>query len=445
MAHDATREVLGAVRVAARSADAPLMLAVSGGLDSMALLRAMAEAAHSHVATVASFDHGSGPRASAAARFVAGEAAALGFPVVIGHARGGESARDGQEAAWRRARYEFLCSAAASLGARIVTAHTEDDQVETVLMRELRGSGARGLAGLLAGGDVLRPFVGVRRAVLERYARERGVSWRNDPANRSRAFLRNRVRLELLPALRRVSPRIDAELLEIARRSAEWRGEMDALVDALHPSSGERGALSVASRELRGYDRGSLCVIWSALAARVGLALDQRGTRRLAEFTITEPRVGSVPLSGGWCMEARGGVYILGKRSRAESSPSPLPASGELRWGEFRFRVADSGNGRFGTDETAEPWHATLPLPALATVRTWTAGDRLGSSGRQGSRRVKRYLSDAGVRGLDRVGWPVVVDGEGNVVWIPGVRRADAATERSGRPVRHYICERITR
>jgi tRNA(Ile)-lysidine synthetase-like protein len=144
-------------------------------------------------------------------------------------------------------------------------------------------------------------------------------------------------------------------------------------------------------------------------------------------------------------MEARGGVYILGKRSLAEVSPSPLPATGELRWGEFRFRVTESTNGLAGTDERSEPWRAALPAPTLATVRRWAAGDRLGRSGGRGSRRVKRYLSDAGVHGLDRVGWPVVVDEEGNVVWIPGVRRADAATERSGRPVRHYVCERITR
>src|SRR5690348_10057454 len=145
MDDDATRTVLRAVRAAARTTDAPLLLAVSGGLDSMSLLHAMADSARPRVAAVATFDHGTGRAASLSAAFVAREAAALGFPVIIGHAAGAAMVKDGREAAWRVARYGFLRSAAAPFGARIVTAHTEDDQVETVLMRILRGSGARGL------------------------------------------------------------------------------------------------------------------------------------------------------------------------------------------------------------------------------------------------------------------------------------------------------------
>jgi tRNA(Ile)-lysidine synthase len=445
MDHDSTRVVLRAARAAARAADAPFVLAVSGGLDSMALLRAVTEVARKQVAAVATFDHGSGNSASASAEFVARAGANLGLPVVIGHAPEETPTQDGREASWRASRYEFLRSVAKSLGARLVTAHTEDDQVETVLMRVLRGSGARGLAGLYATSDIVRPFVGVRRADIRAYARTRGVAWRNDPTNRSRLFQRNRVRLDLLPALRRARPEIDRELLEIARRAAEWRTGIDRVAAELRPALDDSGGFRVASRELAGYDADSLCVLWSALAAQVGLALDWRGTRRLAAFTMSEPESGSVPLSGGWYMEARGGVYILGKRSLVEGVPSPLPASGELHWGKVRFRVEESATGLSGTDVASEPWHAALPMLMPATVRTWTAGDRLSRSCCQGARRVKRYLSDAGVRGQDRVGWPVVVDERENVVWIPGVRRADAATERSGRPVRHYVCERITR
>jgi len=213
----------------------------------------------------------------------------------------------------------------------------------------------------------------------------------------------------------------------------------------MHSAVDDHGALRVASRELAGYDRDSLRVLWGALAARMGLALDRRGTTRLAAFTSTEPRSGSVPLSGGWFLEARGGVYILGKRSLAATWPTPLPARGELQWGAFSFRVLETGPGIAGSGMEAGPWCAELPTHAGATVRAWVAGDRLARSGGQGLRRVKRYLSEAGVRGLDRRGWPVVVDEREDVVWIPGVRRADAATERSGRPVRHYICERIAR
>ena len=445
MDHDPTRPVLQAVRAAARGSDVPLVLAVSGGLDSMVLLHAAARVAHSRVAVVATFDHGSGRAGSSAARFVAREAAALGFPVAIGHAFAGAPAKDGREAAWRDARHEFLRDVAAAAGGRVVTAHTEDDQVETVLMRVLRGSGARGLAGLYAMGSVSRPFVHVRRKLLEAFAREHALKWRNDPTNRSREFLRNRVRLDLLPALRRVRPGIEGELLETARSAAAWRAEMDDVAAKLRCSIDREGALRVAWGELAGYDRDSLSVLWGALAGRVGLALDWRGTRRLAEFTIREPRSGTVPLSGGWYLEARGGVYILGKRSLVATWPTPLPAAGELRWGEFLFRVVETAPVNASSGTGSGPWRADLPSHAAVLVRAWVAGDRLARSGGQGLRRVKRYLSEAGVRGLDRKGWPVVVDEREDVVWIPGVRRADAATERSGRPVRHYICERIAR
>jgi tRNA(Ile)-lysidine synthase len=445
MDHDPTRPVLQAVRAAARASDVPLVLAVSGGLDSMVLLHAAARAAHSRVAMVATFDHGTGRAGSSAARFVAREAAALGLPVALGHASAGAPAKDGREAAWRDARHAFLRDVAASVGGQVVTAHTEDDQVETVLMRVLRGSGARGLAGLYAIGPIIRPFLHVRRALLEAFAREHGLKWRSDPTNRSREFLRNRVRLDLLPALRRVRPEIEAELLETARSAAEWRAAMDSVAANLHCTMDRGGALRVASRELAGYDRDSLSVLWGALAARVGLALDWRGTRRLAAFTIREPRSGTVPLSGGWYVEARGGVYILGKRSLVATWPTPLPAAGELQWGEFLFRVVATAPANAGSEMGMGPWRAELPTQALVSVRAWVAGDRVARSGGQGLRRVKRYLSEAGVRGLDRRGWPVVVDERDDVVWIPGVRRADAATERSGRPVRHYICERIAR
>jgi len=263
-----------------------------------------------------------------------------------------------------------------------------------------------------------------------------------DPGNASRAFLRNRVRLDLLPAMRHAADGIEEALLDIARRSARWRTEVDDFVtEQVRPWRAGDGRVSVSAAELAGYDADSLCVIWGAIAARAGLALDQRGTRRLAAFTMKVPHEGVVTLSGGWYMEARRRVYILGKRSRVTTVPARLPLTGELQWGRFRFRVADASSGCDGT----ESWQASLSTVSPALVRAWQAGDRLGRSGGMGARRVKRYLSDAGVRGLDREGWPVVLGAEGDVVWIPGVRRADAATERSGRPVRHYICERITR
>jgi tRNA(Ile)-lysidine synthase len=445
MERDSVRTVVQAARRAAREADAPLLLAVSGGLDSMVLLHGMAAGARERVAAVATFDHGSGAYASDAAAHVAREAGWLGFPVVMGRSRGG-AAGGGQEAAWRRERHEFLRAVAAPLGARVVTAHTEDDHLETILMRILRGSGARGLAALAAPGLALRPFVGLRRAVLEEYARGHGeVRWREDPSNAERVFLRNRIRHDLLPALRLADPTIDAALLDLARRAAEWRAEVDHWVErSLRPARGPDGSLRVGAAELTGFDRDSLAMAWGALAARIGLALDRRGTLRAAAFISRDPRAGRVPLSGGWWLVAAGGDYHL-RRSDGTwpSAARALGAAAAVEWGTFRFRPATPEECARVDRERGDVWTAELPTEREALVRAWRPGDRLLPSAGQPRRRVKRYLSEGGVRGPDRTGWPVVVSGE-DVVWIPGVRRSDAATVRSGRPVRHFLCERTT-
>ncbi len=440
MHEDPTDAVIRATREAVERVAHPLVLAVSGGLDSMALLSAMAEVAPSRIAAVATFDHGTGPAGRAAVRHVSSAAAGMGLPVVTATLAGQEAYPDGREAAWRAARYDFLNATAARFDAVVATAHTEDDQVETVLLRIMRGSGARGLSGLYAGGPVLRPFVRIRRAALAAYVDRAGATWVNDPSNATRTYARNRVRHDLLPAIRRVQPGFDADLLSLARRADSLRRNVESFVDReLRPTRTGEGRLVVASRELMDYDADSHAILWPALAGRVGLALDARGIRRIASFASLHPRSGSIPLSGGWCLEATRDTYILGRLAASATKPAAasLPETGSIAWGAFRFRVVRA-------PALESPWGATISVGQDAVVREWTAGDRLEAADGQQPRRVKRYLSDAGLRGSARAGWPVVVSGH-EVVWIPGVRRSDAATDRSGRPARHYICERSDR
>jgi tRNA(Ile)-lysidine synthase len=444
MASSVEPEILECASRAARDSDLPLLLAVSGGLDSMVLLDAFATVAPGRVAAVATFDHGTGAHARRAARLVAREGRRRGLEVVTGRlsdeAPRASSGQGGLEAMWREARHQFLADAARARGARVVTAHTRDDQIETVLMRELRGSGARGLAAQAAASAIGRPFLELTRSALEAYARERGVAWEEDPSNDSRAFLRNRVRHDLLPALRRADPSIDDALWAIGARAAEWRSEVEALIDSRLPfRRPDRATIVVAQAELAGYEASSLSVLWGALAGRVGLALDRRGTHRCTTFTMKQPLRGAIPLAGGWMLEARAGELVLRRVRSTDAGVSELPAEGgeAVTWGDFRFTVADGSGG-------ADGWGAAIAGSAPLVVRRWRAGDRLAPSGSQGPRRVKRYLTEAGVMGSDRAGWPVVEQG-GEIVWIPGVRRSDAATARSGRPLRHYLCERADR
>src|SRR5437868_2906819 len=180
------------------------VLAISGGLDSMVLLTAAAKlGSHSRrKITVATFDHGTGRAAGRAAALVARHAYRSGFVCVNGRA----ATVGKREEEWRRARWQFLEQIAASRRANVFTAHTLDDQIETVFMRILRDAGPRGLAGLYAESEIVRPFLNVSRATLTEYASQHRVPFVDDPSNVDRKHLRNRIRLDILPSIVRRNP-----------------------------------------------------------------------------------------------------------------------------------------------------------------------------------------------------------------------------------------------
>ena len=413
-----------------------IVLAVSGGLDSMVLLDAAARTLPGRIAAVACFDHATGPHARAAADLVRGTAEEHGLKAEIGRA----PSRARTEEAWRAQRWRFLRRVAAGdPAAAIVTAHTRDDQLETVLMRVMRGSGARGLAALYAPSPVVRPFIELPRAALAAYAAERGLRHVEDPSNASRRHLRNRVRLDLLPALVAARPALADELLDLSRRAVAVRTALDVAIEESRMARVNRGAVHVATAALAGYDSTALGALWPALAGRVGAVLDWRGTRRLAAFTRTSRTGARMQLSGGWEVVRRREEFVLHRADDAPSDEEATELAGELRFGDWYFRIADPEC----PDDSA--WVSHLPGDRTLRVRAWRAGDRLVSSGKSGApRRVKRFFGDAGIAGPDRRGWPVVLADE-EIVWIPGIRRSDAVTVRSGRPVVLYACDRIDR
>lgn len=271
------------------------VLAVSGGVDSMVLLDAAAAVLRRRELVVATFDHGTGAAATAAVSLVANEATARGLECVVGRA----SAPGATEAAWREARLAFLRDVAARTRGRVATAHTRDDQVETVFMRALRGSGARGLAGLYAAGPVLRPLVSTPRATVAAYAGAAAIRFRVDPSNGDRRHLRNRVRLDLLPALRRVHPDFEDELLTLAAGAAELRARLEQVALTFPVMSPQPGTHAFPRAPLSGLPDDALRTLWPPLAARAGAVLDRRGTARLAAFTNEGAPGQSIQLAGG--------------------------------------------------------------------------------------------------------------------------------------------------
>lgn len=209
-----------------------MLVAVSGGADSVALLHGLLHlrAEMGLELTVAHFDHGLRAGSAADAIWVVELAQKWGVPCLVGAAATGQiaPAGGGWEASARRARHQFLQEAAAQVAAKIVvTAHTASDQAETVLHHLCRGTGLSGLSGMprqrpLGEGVVLlRPMLQISRAMVEAYLAEQQVEFRIDETNASDLFTRNRIRRDLLPALKAEFPQVESSLLKIAVTAKE--------------------------------------------------------------------------------------------------------------------------------------------------------------------------------------------------------------------------------
>lgn len=244
-----------------------VLLAVSGGPDSSALMHAAARFGSDVPLAVATVDHGLRPESEAEARGVAAAAAKFGLP----HhhlAWTGPKSASGIQAAARSARYRLLAECAAAIGAAFVlTGHTRDDQAETVLMRLFAGSGPAGLAGmraerpLAAGVRLARPFLKLPKAALVAYCEAQGLAYLRDPSNADERFARARLR-ELLPLLE--AEGLSAErLCRLAERSARDEAALAAAADAAFAASRRPAETSLV------LDGAALCAMPEAIALRV--------------------------------------------------------------------------------------------------------------------------------------------------------------------------------
>jgi tRNA(Ile)-lysidine synthase len=304
-------------------------------------------------------------------------------------------------------------------------------------MRVLRGSGARGLAGLLAESGIERPLLEHRRAAIRDYARIRGVEFVEDPSNASLVYLRNRIRLQLLPSLRAVRPDFEDEILDVARKAAQLRRDVDDIGREFISERVDGQPVVLDADALQELPDDSLRLVLPALAARSGTTLDRRGLVRLA--SVVRSAAGSRgQLSGGFeAIRGRHDVTIV-RPAAVDPAVLRLREKGETRFGSFRFRAEPSASI---VDEGSDAWRIYIPRSAEPVVRQWHPGDRLTIDLKGSRRRVKRFFADAGVVGPMRMGWPVVICGD-DVVWIPGIKSSQAAVRREPKMV-HYKCERI--
>lgn len=421
------------------------VVAVSGGLDSTALLVALERVSGSLRLDleVAHLDHGwQDAQAGAEVRdHVQALAKRLGLPFHTrriesgaGSLASGSGASGSREAEARRARYAYLGEVAARTGAQAVAlGHTRDDQVETILHRTLRGTSVRGLGGIparrrLARGRaawVVRPLLDQARADGQDYLRTRGIAWLSDPSNEDSAHTRNHLRNVVLPFLRReVNPLVDDALLRLGRQARQSGQAIQASARALTetPDRLTLKALSAAQAAVR-----SEAVF--ELANRVAPGRVEERHVRALERCVRLGR-GALTLPGG----ARVGV-VKGHLVTLEEAAPRLPAPDPILLSIGGATLDTAAGLRFSARLMSRPAEvSTDPAECVLldaarvqgqlSVRRRRPGDRFWPLGAPGKRSLKRFLIDQKIPREARDAIPVVTLDD-RPVWIVGLRMDD--------------------
>ena len=365
-----------------------VVVAVSGGPDSLALLSILREilpAVPLHL-TVAHFDHGWRADSEQDRDFVASMAAEWGFAF---HTSRASSDTPRTEEAARSARYAFLRHVAgATESTAIALGHTQDDQVETLLLHLLRGSGARGLAAMRRrDGDLARPLLDFSRHELEAYLARLHLTPRHDPSNDDPRFTRNRLRQQLLPAI----DAFDPSARELLARTADILSEEDRYLEdqvARLPDS------SATDR---------------TVFARLPPALQRRVIRRLI------PNAGFLEVEHIRHGELQAGTARTGVIRPQSGDENPPPTRG------FRLTTTTCACDPATFRATDPIGHLDADLVRLPlVVSTRKPGDRMRPLGLDLPKRLQDILVDAHVPRHLRDSLPIVADGE-EIVWIPGV------------------------
>lgn len=400
-------------RLAPRGASGALCVALSGGLDSVVLLEALARGLPGHGRwrlRAVHVDHALYPDSADWDRACAQRSVRLDIPydsvrVVVPQIRG-----ESLEAAARAARYEALASRLQP-GEILLTAHHADDQLETMLLALVRGAGLAGLAAMpdvvpFAGGWHARPLLSFSRAALEAWARAASLDWLDDPANRELRFDRNYLRHVVAPELRRRWPAVSTRAVRSARHLAEAHALLDevAIEDLKHAACGRSLNLAVLGRMSAGRRR-NLLRAWlrfrdlPAPATRVLTALEH-------DMWCSAPD--RCPVSrwpGAELRRHRGLLYAM----------QPLeepPGSVHLSWEWRQPAVLPAALGQLRAISSDSNGLAIARLPPVLRIGFRAGGERLRVAGRAHHRPLKKWLQELDVLPWYRDRVPLVFAGD---------------------------------
>ncbi len=445
-------------------------IAVSGGADSVALLRLLLESRRELgiVLSVVHFNHKlRGAEADADQQFVAELAGRHKLELHCGSGNVSVFAAEQHlsiEAAARKLRYDYFLSLfhAGRLN-RIATGHTLDDQAETVLLRIARGAGTRGLAGIypqisVSGSQfsgsaqptalshrenptsIIRPLLATRRRELEAYLKTIEQDWCQDSSNRDLRYARNRVRHGILPRLEReLNPSVRealAETAEIARAEEEyWKGEAAQVLPQVFARQPNAGA-TVNGAALDALPLALQRRVLREVGESLGLRLEFRQVEEILEVAAGTLKAASFP--DGW---------VVSRKRRELRIDSTLAEKNAGEYTDYEYSLPIPG--RVAVPEAGALFEAALvparPAPeynpdnlldpALLAkelkVRNWRPGDRFWPAHTKSAKKIKQLLQERRVPGAERKLWPVV-ESRGEVVWMRGFPAPAQSQPREG-------------
>lgn len=425
-----------------------VLVAVSGGADSVALLYILRELTVRLRLrlTVAHLNHKiRGPDANEDAACVKKLARRLRLDFVgqsVNVPRLAGRRGISLEMAGRRARYGFFEKTALARNCDVVaTAHTADDNAETILLMLARGCGLQGLTGIapdcqIGNIKVIRPLLGTDRKVIEHYLRERNITWREDASNADPGFMRNRVRHELLPLLEtKFNKGIKHVLIRLADVLRSENELLNALATAIYAKARAGNDRVLNCALIAGYHpaaRRRILRHWLLTNGIFAGELDFQTINTIDDLLSCKNGCRSAEIGGGIIIQRRN-QFLKIENHKADSihpyrlrlaipGETPLPEAGlivtaNIGMGYWRERAVF---GKF-------PARAALSLKVwrrrAILVRTWQAGDRIHPHGLDGSKKIQDIFCNAKVSPALRHQLPIFECG-GEIVWIPGYRIA---------------------
>lgn len=416
-----------------------ILVAYSGGVDSTVLLHLLLELREewSFTLFLGHFNHKLRQSAEEDEQFVRNVAQKQSLPLCIGSGdvrAQAEAMKMNIEETGRKMRYEFLNREAADIGgAKIATGHTMTDQAETLLMRLMRGSGLRGLAGIFPSvkGKVVRPLLEVERDEIEAYLKATKVDFRMDESNLDRRFLRNRVRLDLLPSLRK---NFEPAIIQHLGRMASIIRDEDALLEEMAQEKAHKaivkknGEVFLRLQDLSSFPR--------AMARRVvrNFITELRGSLRRISFDDVESILG---LAEGKEYSLKEDLVLRREGNQVFLKQKTTPVQYEYEWeGEgilditelgLRFsgeKKKNEGIPDFSSDDQTRALLDFGKLKFPLAVRDRREGDRYQPLGAPGQKKVKEIMRAKGIPLSQRKKHPVFLSGS-EIIWILGLPVSD--------------------